>query len=36
MIVMISALEFSLKECGYPFEPGAGLKATQSVLFGQD
>ncbi|HWP81961.1 MAG TPA: alanine--glyoxylate aminotransferase family protein [Bacteroidota bacterium] len=33
MIVMISALEFTLRECGYSFEIGSGLKATQSALF---
>jgi aspartate aminotransferase-like enzyme len=33
MIAMLSALELTLKECGYHFEHGAGLKAAQSAFF---
>lgn len=32
MIVMISALESTLKECGHQFEIGSGLRAAQSVF----
>ena len=34
VITVISALEAVLKELGYKFETGAGLKAAQEALFG--
>jgi aspartate aminotransferase-like enzyme len=35
MIMVISALEMLLKEMGYRFELGAGVKAAEEVLMGQ-
>ncbi len=35
IITVISALEAVLKELGYKFEQGAGLKAAQEALFGK-
>jgi len=32
MVTVISALEMTLKECGYRFEEGSGIRATQSKL----
>jgi aspartate aminotransferase-like enzyme len=32
MIMVISALEMILKEMGYPFELGAGVKAAEEIL----
>ena len=34
MVVVISALEMLLKEMGYPFELGKGVKAAEEVLMG--
>jgi aspartate aminotransferase-like enzyme len=35
MIGMIGALELTLKECGYAFEIGAGVKALLQSLSGK-
>ncbi len=35
MITMIGALEMTLKECGYAFEIGSGVKATMTSLMDQ-
>ena len=32
IVTAIAALETALKKLGYPFEPGAGVKAAQEVL----
>lgn len=35
MITMLSALEMTLAECGYAFEPGSGVKAAESYFIRQ-
>jgi aspartate aminotransferase-like enzyme len=35
IIVTLSALEMALKELGYDFEPGSGIKAAEAVLMGE-
>jgi alanine-glyoxylate transaminase/serine-glyoxylate transaminase/serine-pyruvate transaminase len=34
LLATIGAIEAGLHECGYAFEPGAGLEAAQSILLG--
>jgi aspartate aminotransferase-like enzyme len=34
IITVLAALEMSLKELGYDFEPGTGIKAAEAVLMG--
>lgn len=33
MLAMVSALELTLRDCGYKFEPGTGVKAAQGTFF---
>jgi len=33
MVALVSALELTLRDCGYKFEPGAGVKAAQQSFF---
>ena len=33
MVALVSALELTLRDCGYKFEPGAGVKAAQQAFF---
>lgn len=35
IITVLAALEMSLKELGYDFEPGTGIKAAEAVLMGE-
>ncbi|MEX1140554.1 MAG: alanine--glyoxylate aminotransferase family protein [Bacteroidota bacterium] len=35
MITVISALEMTLSECGYRFEPGAGIRAAQTAFLAE-
>jgi aspartate aminotransferase-like enzyme len=35
IITTLAALEMSLKELGYRFEPGSGIKAAEAVLMGE-
>ena len=34
MVMVISALEMLLKEMGYPFELGKGVRAAEEILMG--